>query len=200
MSQGRIICQGIFAGTTFKALPHQRSVLVPLLKMICPPETGGSLSMNLVKVEPKRQNQTTIRRSLPRRLCAGTSDMSPHRLTPDARHDKETLEQVMTPDSLRISAEALEEEMKLEVSGTAGPDRSRILELEQGCERERGNCQSHSHADTLHFPLSIVCRKNNACRLLRIAGDSSWYSDKGINTIHVRQSSALHPAFCSGFY
>ncbi|MFH0789151.1 MAG: PAS domain S-box protein [Pseudomonadota bacterium] len=43
----------------------------------------------------------------------------------------QTLEQVMTPESLQIIAKVFEEEMKLEASGTADPDRSRILELEE---------------------------------------------------------------------
>ncbi|MCX5823006.1 MAG: PAS domain S-box protein [Deltaproteobacteria bacterium] len=43
----------------------------------------------------------------------------------------QTLEQVMTPESLQIIAKVFEEEMKLEASGTADPGRSRILELEQ---------------------------------------------------------------------
>ena len=43
----------------------------------------------------------------------------------------QTLEQVMTPESLQISAKVFEEEMKLEASGTADPDRIRIVELEQ---------------------------------------------------------------------
>jgi PAS domain S-box-containing protein len=43
----------------------------------------------------------------------------------------QTFEQVMTPESLQISAEVFEEEMKLEASGTADPDRIRIVESEQ---------------------------------------------------------------------
>jgi diguanylate cyclase (GGDEF)-like protein/PAS domain S-box-containing protein len=43
----------------------------------------------------------------------------------------QTLEQVMTPESLQISAKVFEEEMKLEASGTADPDRIRIVEVEQ---------------------------------------------------------------------
>jgi PAS domain S-box-containing protein len=43
----------------------------------------------------------------------------------------QTLEQVMTPESLQIIAKVFEEEMKLEASGAADPGRSRILELEQ---------------------------------------------------------------------
>ena len=43
----------------------------------------------------------------------------------------QTLEQVMTPESLQISAKIFEEEMKLEASGTADPDRIRIVEVEQ---------------------------------------------------------------------
>jgi PAS domain S-box-containing protein len=43
----------------------------------------------------------------------------------------QTLEQVMTPESLQIVAKVLEEEMKLEASGTADPGRIRILEVEQ---------------------------------------------------------------------
>lgn len=43
----------------------------------------------------------------------------------------QTLEQVMTPESLQISARVFEEEMKLEASGTADPDRIRIVVVEQ---------------------------------------------------------------------
>ena len=43
----------------------------------------------------------------------------------------QTLEQIMTPESLQIAARVFEEELKLEASGTADPDRSRILELEE---------------------------------------------------------------------
>jgi len=43
----------------------------------------------------------------------------------------QTLEQVMTPESLQISAKVFEEEMKLEASGTADLDRIRIVEAEQ---------------------------------------------------------------------
>jgi PAS domain S-box-containing protein len=43
----------------------------------------------------------------------------------------QTLEQVMTPESLQIIAKVFEEEMQLEASGTADPGRSRILELEE---------------------------------------------------------------------
>ena len=43
----------------------------------------------------------------------------------------QTMEQIMTPESLQIVAKAFEEEMTLEASGTADPGRTRILELEQ---------------------------------------------------------------------
>jgi PAS domain S-box-containing protein len=43
----------------------------------------------------------------------------------------QTLEQLLTPESLQISAEAFEEEMKLEAGGTADPARNRILEVAQ---------------------------------------------------------------------
>jgi PAS domain S-box-containing protein len=43
----------------------------------------------------------------------------------------QTLEQVMTPESLQISAKVLEEEMQWETSGTADPDRVRIIEVEE---------------------------------------------------------------------
>jgi PAS domain S-box-containing protein len=43
----------------------------------------------------------------------------------------QTIEQVMTPESLQIVAQVFEEELKLEASGTADPGRSRILELEE---------------------------------------------------------------------
>ena len=43
----------------------------------------------------------------------------------------QTLEQVMTPESLQILAKVFEEEMKLEASGTADPGRSRILDLDE---------------------------------------------------------------------
>ncbi|MCF8146750.1 MAG: response regulator [Deltaproteobacteria bacterium] len=43
----------------------------------------------------------------------------------------QTMEQILTPESLQIVAGVLEEELKLEASGTADPGRSRIMELEE---------------------------------------------------------------------
>jgi two-component system, cell cycle sensor histidine kinase and response regulator CckA len=43
----------------------------------------------------------------------------------------QTIEQVLTPESMRIALSVIEEEMLLEASGKADPDRSRILELEE---------------------------------------------------------------------
>jgi PAS domain S-box-containing protein/putative nucleotidyltransferase with HDIG domain len=43
----------------------------------------------------------------------------------------QTLEQVMTPESLQVVTRILAEELNLEAGGTADPGRSRILELEQ---------------------------------------------------------------------
>jgi PAS domain S-box-containing protein len=43
----------------------------------------------------------------------------------------QTFEQVMTPESLQISAKVFEEEMRLEASGKADPDRIRIVNIEQ---------------------------------------------------------------------
>jgi PAS domain S-box-containing protein len=43
----------------------------------------------------------------------------------------QTFEQVMTPESLQISARIIEEELQLEASGTADPGRIRIVEVEQ---------------------------------------------------------------------
>ena len=43
----------------------------------------------------------------------------------------QTLEQMMTPESLQIVAGVFEEELKLEASGMADPGRTRILELEE---------------------------------------------------------------------
>jgi PAS domain S-box-containing protein len=43
----------------------------------------------------------------------------------------QTFEQVMTPESLEISAKVFEEEMTLEAGGTADPDRIRTVEVEQ---------------------------------------------------------------------
>jgi PAS domain S-box-containing protein len=43
----------------------------------------------------------------------------------------QTFEQVMTPESLQISAKVFEEEMRLEASGTADPGRVRIVVVEQ---------------------------------------------------------------------
>jgi PAS domain S-box-containing protein len=42
-----------------------------------------------------------------------------------------TLEQVLTPESMRLCLTVFEKEMQLEASGTADPDRTRILELEE---------------------------------------------------------------------
>ena len=44
---------------------------------------------------------------------------------------EQTLEQVLTPESLQIGISVFEKEMLLEASGTADPDRTRILELEE---------------------------------------------------------------------
>jgi PAS domain S-box-containing protein len=44
---------------------------------------------------------------------------------------EQSIEQVLTPESLRIALSVFEEEMLLEASGTADPDRIRILELEE---------------------------------------------------------------------
>ncbi|HDR14425.1 MAG TPA: PAS domain-containing sensor histidine kinase [Desulfobacteraceae bacterium] len=43
----------------------------------------------------------------------------------------QTMEQIMTPESLQIVARVLEEEMRLEAGGTADPGRIRVLELEE---------------------------------------------------------------------
>ncbi|MBU1627699.1 PAS domain S-box protein, partial [bacterium] len=44
---------------------------------------------------------------------------------------EQTLDKVLTPESMRASLTIFEEEMELEASGTADPDRTRILELEE---------------------------------------------------------------------
>jgi len=44
---------------------------------------------------------------------------------------EQTLEQVLTPESMRLGLTVFEEEMQLEASGTADPDRMRILEFEE---------------------------------------------------------------------
>ena len=44
---------------------------------------------------------------------------------------EQTLDQVMTPESMKIALTAFEEEMKLEASGTADPDRIRTMEVEE---------------------------------------------------------------------
>ncbi len=44
---------------------------------------------------------------------------------------EQTLQQVLTPESLRLGLTVFEEEMQLEVGGTGDPDRIRILELEE---------------------------------------------------------------------
>jgi PAS domain S-box-containing protein len=43
----------------------------------------------------------------------------------------QTLDQIMTPESLQIALVAFEEEMNLEASGTADPNRIRVMELEE---------------------------------------------------------------------
>lgn len=43
----------------------------------------------------------------------------------------QSIEQIMTPESLQVASRALEEEMGLEASGSADPSRTRILELEE---------------------------------------------------------------------
>ena len=44
---------------------------------------------------------------------------------------EQTLDQVMPPESLKIALTAFEDEMKLEASGTADPDRIRTMEVEE---------------------------------------------------------------------
>ena len=44
---------------------------------------------------------------------------------------EQTLEQILTPVSLRLALDVFENEMLLEAGGTADPDRTRILELEE---------------------------------------------------------------------
>jgi two-component system, cell cycle sensor histidine kinase and response regulator CckA len=44
---------------------------------------------------------------------------------------KQDIEQVLTPESMQIALDVFEKEMLLEASGTADPDRTRILELEE---------------------------------------------------------------------
>ncbi len=44
---------------------------------------------------------------------------------------KQTIDQIMTPDSFEIVASAFEEELRLEDAGTTDPDRTRILEVEE---------------------------------------------------------------------
>jgi PAS domain S-box-containing protein len=44
---------------------------------------------------------------------------------------EQTIDQVLTPDSLQKVSKVFEEELRLEADGTAGPDRTRTLELEE---------------------------------------------------------------------
>ena len=44
---------------------------------------------------------------------------------------QQTLDQVLTPESMKLGLTVFEKEMQLEASGTADPDRTRILELEE---------------------------------------------------------------------
>ncbi|MDP2863906.1 MAG: PAS domain S-box protein [Desulfobacterales bacterium] len=44
---------------------------------------------------------------------------------------QQTLDQVLTPESMQLSLSVFEKEMQLEASGTADPDRTRILELKE---------------------------------------------------------------------
>ena len=71
----------------------------------------------------------------------------------------QTFEQIMTPESLQISAEVFEEEMKLEASGKADPGRIRIVELEQ--YRKDGSivCMENSLSfirDAAQKPVGII--------------------------------------------
>jgi len=43
----------------------------------------------------------------------------------------QTMEQTLTPESLQVVTRVLEEEMQLEASGTADPNRTRLMELEE---------------------------------------------------------------------
>ena len=60
----------------------------------------------------------------------------------------QTLEQIMTPESLQIVARVFEEELKLEASGTADPDRTRLLELEE-YKKDGSTVWLENHLSTL---------------------------------------------------
>ena len=71
----------------------------------------------------------------------------------------QTLEQIMTPESLQITAKVFEEEIKLEASGTADPGRSRILELEE-YRKDGSNVWIENHVsfirDETQKPMGII--------------------------------------------
>jgi len=71
----------------------------------------------------------------------------------------QTLEQVMTPESMQNVARVLEEEMKLEASGTADTGRSRILELEE-YRKDGSNVWIENHLsflrDEAQKPVGII--------------------------------------------
>jgi PAS domain S-box-containing protein len=71
----------------------------------------------------------------------------------------QTMEQMMTPESLQIVAKVFEEELKLEAGGTADPGRSRIVELEE-YRKDGSVVWSEDHLsfirDETQKPVSII--------------------------------------------
>ena len=65
-----------------------------------------------------------------RRTYVSPASMRLHGFTVEEAMEQ-TLEQILTPESMRLSLAVFEEEMQLEAGGTADPDRTRIMEVEE---------------------------------------------------------------------
>ncbi len=90
----------------------------------------------------------------------------------------QTIEQVLTPESLRTAIAVFENEMLLEASGTADPDRTRILELEQ----------YKKDGSTVWMEVSISFLRDkdgNAVEILAVTRD---ISDRKLNEIALREN------------
>ena len=94
----------------------------------------------------------------------------------------QTLEQLLTPESLQICANAFEEEMKLEASGKAEPGRRLILELEQ--YRKDGS--------TIWTENSLSFMRDSARKPIGIVSVSRDITDRKLTEKKLREGEAQY--------
>jgi PAS domain S-box-containing protein len=97
----------------------------------------------------------------------------------------QTLEQIMTPDSLQVVARVFEEELKLEASGMADPDRTRLLELEE-YKKDGSIVWLDNHLSTL---------RDNEKKLIGIIALSHDITDRKRAEVALQESEELFRSY-----